>query len=99
MNLQGHSEFFVESNRTLDDVIVEANRVLLLFAERSPIVTRAWAEADGPHDVRIRILTVSSSYAEVEGKFDALAHEVVVALQERLAGTRVSRGATELVPA
>lgn len=99
MNLQGQSEFSVASELTLDEVVEVANEVLREYVARTPTITRAWADRDEAGDVRVQITTVSSSYAHVEREMDALARVIAEALQERRAGTQVSRGATELVPA
>lgn len=99
MNLQGQSEFSVETGLSVDEVVDVTNGVLRAFAARTPIVTHAWAEPDDAGDVRVQVMTVSSSYAQVESEMDSLAGEIVDALRARKAGTRVSRGATELVPA
>lgn len=99
MNLQGQSEFFFDTDLSLDEVVDVTNEVLREFAARTPIVTRAWAEPDGAGDLRVQIRTVSSSYAEVEGQMDTLATKIVAAVRARQADSRVSRGATELAPA
>lgn len=99
MNVQGRSDFTVETELTPDEVRAEVNRIVRAFAARTPAVTRAVAEADDALDITIKIGLVSGSFALLESELDELAKEISDALQRRSATTRVSRGVTEMVTA